>query len=143
MQVTEKDKTHLRLAIRNEIGELAVVNDAVQAFLSAAGAPDRLRFTADMSIEEVVTNMIKYGYDDRDAHEIMLSVKCAGNALELVFEDDGHPFDPLAAPEPDTDLPLEERTPGGLGLHLVRGMADTMAWERKNGRNILTITITP
>ena len=57
----------------------------------------------------------------------------------LTVTDDGHPFNPLEAPEPKTDLPIEDRPIGGLGIHLLRELSDGMTYERRNGRNQVTI----
>ena len=62
-------------------------------------------------------------------------------ALLLVLEDDGHEFDPLKAPEPDLDLPVEERVPGGLGIHLIHKLVEQMEYRRCGGRNRLTVKI--
>jgi len=53
--------------------------------------------------------------------------------------DNGHPFDPTAAPEPDLSLPLERRRPGGLGIHLMRSMMDRVHYRRSDGSNILRL----
>ena len=59
--------------------------------------------------------------------------------LVLTFSDDGVPFDPIAAKTPDTSAPLEQREIGGLGIHLVRNLIDEASYERKLGRNVLTL----
>ena len=58
-----------------------------------------------------------------------------------MLEDDGHEFNPLAAPEPDVHLPAEQRVPGGLGIHLIRSLAERLHYERRDGRNRLTVKI--
>ena len=59
--------------------------------------------------------------------------------MTMVVEDDGHPFNPLEQMEPDTNLPIEERPIGGLGLHLLRKLSDRMEYVWKNGRNRVTL----
>lgn len=61
--------------------------------------------------------------------------------LLYVVEDDGARFDPLARDAPATDLPLAERVPGGLGIHLVRTLATRVAWRRARGRNRLEVEL--
>ena len=89
----------------------------------------------------MVTNTLKFGYDDTAVHEILLRVEVLPKRLLLIIEDDGHEFNPLNAPEPDVNLPAEQRTPGGLGIHLVRKFAEDVGYERSSGRNRLTIAI--
>jgi serine/threonine-protein kinase RsbW len=59
--------------------------------------------------------------------------------LKAEVEDDGQPFNPLEAPEVDTTKPLEERTIGGLGIHLVRKLMDGLDYQRQGDRNLLTM----
>jgi serine/threonine-protein kinase RsbW len=61
--------------------------------------------------------------------------------LQLMLEDDGHPFNPLDHPEPDVHLPAEDRIPGGLGIHLVRKLADRMDYRRCAGRNRVIVQV--
>jgi anti-sigma regulatory factor (Ser/Thr protein kinase) len=53
--------------------------------------------------------------------------------------DDGIPFNPLGVETPDTDLPLEEREIGGLGIHLVRRMMDKVSYRRRIDKNVITV----
>jgi serine/threonine-protein kinase RsbW len=53
------------------------------------------------------------------------------------LEDDGRPFNPVAAPEPDTTKSLEERSLGGLGIYLVRKLMDGLEYQRQAGKNLL------
>jgi serine/threonine-protein kinase RsbW len=57
----------------------------------------------------------------------------------VTVTDDGHPFNPLDLPEPDTSLPMEDRPIGGLGIHLLRKMSDRMEYERRDGKNQVTL----
>ena len=59
------------------------------------------------------------------------------DSLEFIIIDSGVPFDPTAAPEIDTALPVEKRSIGGLGIHLVRELMDSVSYERKNEKNYL------
>src|SRR6185436_19483438 len=94
----------------------------------------------NLALDELVTNVIKYGYDDADEHRIQVTVTVDGGLLTLSMDDDGKPFNPLEAPPPDLDLPIEERPIGGLGVFIVRSLADSLAYRREQGHNILTLT---
>jgi serine/threonine-protein kinase RsbW len=59
--------------------------------------------------------------------------------MKVEVEDDGQPFNPLEAPEADTTKPLEERTLGGLGIHLVRKLMDDLEYRRHEGKNLLVM----
>lgn len=92
-------------------------------------------YLALLAVEELVTNCIKYGYDDTFEHWIHIGIRLSGTELVVVIRDDGHPFDPRSLPEPDTDLPVEERPIGGLGIHLLRNLFDALDYSRVDGHN--------
>ena len=126
---------------QNSLADLGQVTEETVRFIEANGIRGEAVYAANLAIEEMVTNILNYGYDDTMAHEILLRVEVLPQRLLLMIEDDGHEFNPLNAPEPDVNLPIERRTPGGLGIHLVRKLADEMRYERRDGRNRLTIAI--
>ena len=125
----------------SRLDELNRVSVEAGRYLEAAGVSGRAAYVANLVIEELATNILKYGYDDTAIHEIVLKVEVEPGALRLVLEDDGHPFNPLESPEPEVHLPPEERLPGGLGIHLVRKLADRVEYERAEGRNRVTVEI--
>jgi anti-sigma regulatory factor (Ser/Thr protein kinase) len=92
-----------------------------------------------LAIEELVTNCIQYGYDDANEHTIVIVLSIDDHTLTISVIDDGHPFDPLAAPTPDLSLEVHDRPIGGLGIHLLRQLADHVAYERRDGANRLTL----
>lgn len=89
--------------------------------------------------DEILTNIVDYGYSDDEEHEITIRFRVLGNMLEAVFEDDGVPFDPLASSAPDISAPLKKRRAGGLGLHFVRSLMDEVSYHRTGGRNRLVL----
>lgn len=126
---------------QNQLDDLGRVTAEAVGFAEEKGAGPQAVYFVNLAIEELATNILKYGYDDAAAHEILLRLEIHSGTLLLMLEDDGHEFDPLAAPEPDVHLPAEERLPGGLGIHLVRKMADEIHYQRCGGRNRLTVKI--
>ncbi len=125
----------------NQFEELSRVTAEAMGFLEQRGVGGRGLYLANLTLEELGTNILKYGYDDRNLHEILLRLEVQPGSLLLLLEDDGHEFDPLKAPAPALDRPLEEREPGGLGLHLIRHMTEEMTYERRAERNRVTVTI--
>ena len=100
--------------------------------------PD-VAFKVNLALDELVTNVINYGYDDEDEHAIRLLVSWDGETLRFVLEDDGKPFNPLDIPPPDLDTPIEDRQVGGLGIHFVRQVMDSVTYRRDGARNVLTM----
>jgi anti-sigma regulatory factor (Ser/Thr protein kinase) len=90
-------------------------------------------------LEELVTNTLGHGHDDRNRHRIAIRLERDGQDLSLTYEDDGRPFDPLSIAEPDFDTPVERWPIGRLGLHLVKRLVDRAAYERLGDKNRLTL----
>ena len=132
--------SELTLRLPNTFDALTNAADETTAFLEALAAPSDALFAANLAIEELVTNIIKYGYDDDAAHEITIRLVVSGSKLRIEISDDGHAFNPFDQPEPDTSLPAEERPIGGLGIHFVRNLLDACAYCRSEGRNIVSLT---
>lgn len=123
----------------NKIEAMSSVMEAVSSKLEEHGASQSAIFACTLALEELVTNIIKYGYDDADEHQIDVQLSINGGGFELTIVDDGHEFDPFQAPEPDINAPLEERGIGGLGIHFVRNLLDRYQYVRQDNRNIVTV----
>jgi anti-sigma regulatory factor (Ser/Thr protein kinase) len=93
----------------------------------------------NLAIEEAVVNVIDYAYPSGTVGSIDIKVTIYDNHMEFVISDSGTPFDPTKKEDVDISLPVEERRIGGLGIHLVRQLMDKINYERKDGRNILTL----
>jgi serine/threonine-protein kinase RsbW/sigma-B regulation protein RsbU (phosphoserine phosphatase) len=133
------------LRIPNLLEQIPPATELAAAWLLSCGAPDAHIQFARLAIDEVVSNCVKYGYDDSLEHHIEIELGFENSSLEIVITDDGHAFNPLDFPEPDTSLPVELRPIGGLGIHLLRKMADRLEYQRADGRNRLALlkTIQP
>jgi anti-sigma regulatory factor (Ser/Thr protein kinase) len=94
----------------------------------------------NLVLEELVTNIIFYGYEDQNKHEITIVVILDNKLINIQLEDDGKEFDPLSIPEPDINLAIEDRKIGGLGIHFVRKIMDKIDYKRLDNRNILTLS---
>jgi len=90
-------------------------------------------------LEELITNVAKYGYANRSAGIAEVALQIEPPHLTIEFIDDGDPFDPLAMPPPDLEAPLEERDLGGLGIHIVRSLSDEIRYTRLEERNVLQL----
>ncbi len=108
------------------------------AFTAANHLPAGAAWPFQVALDEVLSNIVNHGYAERDpGGEIEIHFHLQDDVLELTIVDDAAPFDPLAAAEPDTEQPLEERPIGGLGIFLVRKLMDAVEYERREGRNRL------
>lgn len=129
----------LSLSLRNHASEVSRLVDRLEAFGAEAGLPPDVTFRLTLSLDEIVCNVIRHGYDDDADHQITVTLDVAGGIVTATVEDDGAPFDPREAPLPDLDAPLAQRQVGGLGMHLVRATMDSVDYRRDAGRNVLTV----
>jgi len=112
----------------------------VRSFASECGVDINLLIPVELSLEEVLVNVISYAYPTEAPGTI--EVTCSWDSqqhLTLQVKDCGAAFDPLAKPDPDTSLALEERSIGGLGIFLTKKMMDQVSYERSQDKNILTM----
>ena len=130
----------LTLHLQNRIAEVARLVDAVESFGTHAGLSPDLTYRLTLSLDEIVSNVIRHGYSDTNDHVVEVRLSIHDGVVTSVIEDDGHPYDPRESPEPDLSMPVEQRGPGGLGIFLVRQMMDSIDYARRDGRNILTVT---
>jgi len=113
----------------------------VEEFGAAHGLPMKVIFHLTLCLDELVTNIISYGYADFDEHPIDVTINYVDEVISIRIEDDSEPFNIFEAPEPELDVPLEERKRpiGGMGIHLVKNMVDEIDYKREDGKNILLL----
>ena len=132
-------ETLLRIGKGN--AELSRGLEALGAALDEGGVGPRGKFQAELVFEEIVTNVIRYGYDDQELHLVDVTVSVDDTDVVMVVSDDGKPFNPLERAEPALPHSLAEAQVGGLGIMLVRKAARDVSYERRDGRNHLTVLI--
>lgn len=129
----------LALSVRNDLAEIPRVAEAVEQFLEAAGTDGLVVFKINLCLDELLTNVIKYGFADDAEHVIDLRLAVADGVLDIELEDDASAFNPLDRPPPDLESGVEVREVGGLGIHFVREIMDRVAYRRAGERNLLTM----
>ena len=127
------------LVLKNRIGEIKRLFKAFESFCRKKCPDAHFKYVVQVSLEEIFTNIVKYGYDDSREHDIMVRFELLAQGLRVIFEDDGVPFNPLTAAEPDVSAALKERRIGGLGIHMVRTLMDQVTYERVRDKNRLII----
>ena len=89
------------ITITNAASELERVSALADDFAAANRLSSDVVADLHVALDEVLTNIIKYGYTDDRVHEINIQLSIEDGVLVAKFEDDGRPFDPLIVPEPD------------------------------------------
>jgi PAS domain S-box-containing protein len=134
-----EERGRLDLKIKNQISEMAVVEEQFEAFANQYGIPDEDRQKVSIVLDELLNNVISYAYRDEEEHVIEVQFVLTGNRLVTTIRDDGSPFNPFGLEPPEINLAMEERQVGGLGIHLVRSMMDEYMYHRQIGKNVVTL----
>jgi serine/threonine-protein kinase RsbW len=128
------------IVIHNNLPEIALVRDALDQLGSELEVPARAIIQLQVALDEIVSNVIKYSWADRGKHEFLVRITVNDGSVALDIFDDGEPFDPRGAPEPDPPLPGKRPELGGVGIHMVKKLVDDFAYERIDGRNHTRLT---
>jgi serine/threonine-protein kinase RsbW len=130
----------LVLRLKNDPAETERVTARLTKFGAHHALPDRIVARINLALDEAISNIVFYAYDDTDDYEIVVRISLTDGLLTAELVDDGRAFDPLQVAAPDVSAPLEERPVGGLGIHLVRHLMDDIQYRREGGRNHLVFT---
>ena len=127
------------LRLNAELKDLPQIRHFIQGSAAAFGMPSEEVSKVVMAVDEAVTNVIVHGYAGRGG-PVEVEVTGPPGALVIRLRDHARPFDPTGMPAPDLTGPAEERTPGGLGIHLIRQVMDQLIYRRpEEGGNELTL----
>jgi anti-sigma regulatory factor (Ser/Thr protein kinase) len=128
----------MRFTYRNDLAELAKLAADIEAFAEQHQLDAACVQTFNLCLDEVLTNIVSYGYTDTGPHEIYLDLEATPREVTAAVRDDARAFDPLTeAPVPDLNAALEDRKIGGLGVHFVKTLMTRVAYRRENGWNVL------
>lgn len=119
-----------RASFRRSIEAIERIFEFTSGYFARRGLDPRLLPTVDLVVEELFTNLVKYGAPADPATEIRIDMAAVDGGVEVTLTDFGvEPFDVTQAPDADIHRPIDERRPGGLGLHLVRRLVDSWGYE--------------
>ena len=128
-----------QIILQNDVQQVPRLAEFIDEVCETAGLDMATTMKLNLAIEEAVVNVMNYAYPQGTVGDINIEVQVDINQLEFIISDSGTPFDPTTKAEVDTTLSAEERTIGGLGIHLVRYIMDSINYERVNGKNILAL----
>jgi len=117
---------------------LYIVQNFAAKKLEDANCPKKLHTKIAVVIEEVFVNIVSYAYNSGTG-SVTLRVIINDDDISIEFEDCGKPYNPLDKKDPDIHVDLNERGDGGLGIYMVKNMADTINYKRLENRNVQTV----
>lgn len=111
-------------------------------FLEERGVGPTPLFKAQLLLEEVVSNVVRHAFHEDHTRKVHVQVSLDKDGINLLVVDDAPPFDPLHdAPRVDTKAALRDRPVGGLGIHLVKHVADELAYVRDGDANRIRMRV--
>ncbi len=129
-----------RIILESGQSSLLELEEAVDDFAAEQTWPPKLLFQLKLMLEEVVLNVINHGYGGETGRSLDIEIDSSADTVTIVVSDTARPYNPLVeAPEPDLGSDIEDRLVGGLGVHMVRTIADEVSYARNGDRNCLTI----
>ncbi len=128
------------ILINNNLSEIERLSKAVAEFGEKNNLSSEVIYDVRLALEEVVSNIINYGFEDNYEHQISIEMNLQGETLTMKIKDDGKPFNPLEVKSTNLDKPFDEREIGGMGIHIVRKLMDKILYKREEGNNVLQLT---
>ena len=128
------------LILPNDVDTIPQLNEYIDCICEENGIDMEIAMSLNLAIEEAVVNVMSYAYPDGAQGEVKIESGVDPNQITFVITDNGIPFDPTAKEDVDVTLSAEERPIGGLGIHLIRQIMTHISYERKDGKNILTLS---
>ncbi|MBQ5681882.1 MAG: SpoIIE family protein phosphatase, partial [Peptococcaceae bacterium] len=125
------------LSINPTMESVPLVAAFVEEHLEKFEVPAKLSAKLMVAVDEIYSNIVRYS----GASEAQIRLVKEEELVQLIFTDDGEPYNPLNAKAPDVTASAEDRAIGGLGIFMVRKMMDNVEYEYTNDRNKLTLTV--
>ena len=135
-----ENKYPYHLILHNDIEQISLLPEFVETVADQAKLDPETTMNLNLALEEAVANVISYAYPEGTDGLVDIDASVDEHKITFVITDSGIAFDPTAKEEVDITLGMDERPIGGLGIHLVRTIMDTVSYQRKEEQNILTIT---
>ena len=125
--------------LKSDLSELETLCQHLNKFGQITGLSEACITDINICLDELFTNTISYGFEDDLEHIIRFTMDLDNQVLTLSIEDEGVPFNPLEKKDPEVPADLIDVRIGGLGIHIVRKLMDDLRYNRKQGKNKLTM----
>ena len=127
------------IVLKNDVREVTRLDAFVRDTCSAIHLDEATATNVGLAVEEAAVNVMRYAYPEETKGEIRIKAIVIDGKMIFEIRDNGKPFNPTVAAQPDITLSAEQRPIGGLGIYLIRQYMDVMSYRRENGSNILTL----
>ena len=129
-----------QLKVKADVSLLDQVLSFTDAVLEEVGCSSKAKIQIDVAVEELFVNIAHYAYPSGDGEAVIyVDANASSKEVQITFEDEGIPYDPLKNEDPDITLSVEDRPIGGLGIFMVKKSMDDVSYEYSDGKNRLTI----
>lgn len=118
-----------QITVSGHFKNLAKIADFIEQAARQAGLDDQAAYAVQMAVDEACSNIIEHGYGGEGRGSIRLACQIQKDGLQIRIHDQARPFDPSQVPPLDTDAPLSERKPRGMGLFFIRQLVDQVEFE--------------
>ena len=125
--------------LKNDLSELETLCQHLNKFGQDTGLSEACLTDINICLDELFTNIVCYGFKDKLEHLTLFLLQLSKDVLTVVIEDEGVAFNPLEKKDPEIPDDLKDVRIGGLGIHIVRKLMDELHYERKDGKNKLTL----
>ncbi len=128
----------MQRAFKKDFTSLNKIFDFLDGFIVSHRVNESIAFSVKFAVEEVFTNMVKYNPAGKD--DVVINLDIDGKAMTIsLLDSEEKPFDLTKAEPANVNLPLEERKPGGLGIHLTKKLMDKVDYEHKDKKSKITL----
>ncbi len=129
-------KTKRSLEVDAQRTLLEPLLDVFSRDLKDGGCPDEKIELIRICAEEIFVNIASYAYPEKEG-SVQIEEEVLDGSIHIMFADEGVPYNPLEKDDPDITASAQERAIGGLGIFMVKQMADDLRYEYKDNRNCL------
>lgn len=128
-----------KFELKNELSELKALHRHLNNWGADIGLPADSISRINICLDELFTNIVSYGFEDGLEHFVKFTLNGDNHFVIINIEDDGKPFNPLEKIDPDFPENVESAKIGGLGILIIRKLMDNVSYDRRRGKNKLTI----
>ena len=134
--------TERKLTLTSNLDDVVQIAGFVEEFVETASLPPQFDFKLNLILDELVSNTINHGFAGSKSGVIEVGLNATIREISISLRDNAPAFNPFRdVAEPDLEIGIDDRVPGGLGVHLVREQIDRFTYQRENGKNLITMWI--